>query len=106
MSEWMLVVGMTLLTFLPRYLPFALAGKVAIPAWLEQALGFVPIAVLTIIIVQSALIRDQQLYLSLENHHLMAAMIAFIVAISTRHMFATIIVGLISFVIMEQFLLP
>ena len=104
MTEWMLVVGMVLLTFIPRYIPFALAGKVSIPAWLSQALSFVPIAVLTIIIVQSTLIREQQLSVSLQNYHLMAAIIAFVVAIITRHLFLTIIVGLVSFALMKHFL--
>ena len=104
MTEWMLVLGMAVLTFIPRYLPFALAGKVTIPSWLSQALSFVPIAVLTIIIVQSTLIRDQQLSLTLHNYHLMAAIVAFIVAIITRHLFLTIIVGLLSFALMKQFL--
>lgn len=104
MTEWMLVAGMALLTFIPRYIPFALAGRVTIPAWLSQALSFVPIAVLTIIIVQSALIRDQQLLVSLQNHHLIAAIIAFVVAIISRHLFLTIIVGLVSFALMKQFL--
>ena len=103
MTEWMLVVGMVLLTFIPRYLPFALAGKVSIPAWLSQALNFVPIAVLTIIIVQSTLIRDQQLSVSLQNYHLIAAIIAFVVAVITRHLFLTIVIGLVSFAVIKQF---
>ena len=106
MTEWMLIVGMAFLTFIPRYIPFALAGKVSIPTWLSQALSFVPIAVLTIIIVQSALIRDQQISASLQNHHLMAAITAFFVAIITRHLFLTIIVGLVSFALMQQLLIP
>lgn len=104
MTEWMLIVGMMLLTFVPRYIPFALAGKVNIPDWLSKALGFVPIAVLTIIIVQSALIRDHQVSMSLQNPHLMASIIAFFVAIITRHLFLTIIVGLLSFLLMKSIL--
>jgi len=101
MSEWMLIAGMALLTFIPRYIPFVFAGKVTLPAWLSQALSFVPIAVLTTIIIQSTLIRDGALSLTLQNHHLIAASVALIVALITRHMFLTIILGLISFGLMK-----
>ena len=101
MSEWMLIAGMAVLTFLPRYIPFALAGKVTLPPWLSQALSFVPIAVLTVIIVQSTLIRDGEISFTLQNHHLIAAIIAFFVALISKHMFLTIALGLISFALIE-----
>ena len=101
MSEWVLIAGMAVLTFIPRYIPFALAGKVTLPQWLEEALSYVPIAVLTTIIVQSTLIRDGELLMTLQNHHLIAAIVAFFVALISRHMFLTIAFGLISFALME-----
>ncbi|MEE9327116.1 MAG: AzlD domain-containing protein [Cocleimonas sp.] len=101
MSDWMLILSMALLTFLPRYLPFALAGKVKIPSVVSEALVFVPIAVLTVIVVQSAFIRDGELALNLQNHHMLASIIAFIVAVISRHMFLTIVMGLVSFALLE-----
>ena len=53
MNEWIIIVAMGVLTFTPRYLPFAFAGKVKIPPIIEKALTFVPTAVLTSIITQS-----------------------------------------------------
>ncbi len=97
MTEWMLVAGMTALTFLPRYFPFALAGKVNIPSWLSRSLAYVPVAVLSSIIVQSTVVRDGNLSLDLDNYHLIAATVAFITAVISRHMFLTIAVGLIVF---------
>lgn len=104
MTEWMLIAAMAVLTFVPRYLPYNLAGKITIPALLSQALSYVPIAVLTVIVVQSALIRDGEVFLSLQNHHLLASVIAFFTALITRHMFLTIVLGLVSFVLMEWLL--
>jgi branched-subunit amino acid transport protein len=101
MSDWMLILSMAVLTFLPRYLPFAFAGKVKIPPVVSQALVFVPIAVLTVIVVQSAFIRDGELALNLQNHHMLASLVAFIVAVIFRHMFLTILVGLASFALLE-----
>ena len=97
MTDWMLIAGMALLTFLPRYIPIALAGKVQIPDWLSRSLTYVPIAVLSSIVVQTTLVRDGNLSLGLDNAHLIAAIAAFITAALSRHMFLTIAVGLIVF---------
>jgi len=94
---WWLIVGMTALTFLPRYLPLALAGKVHIPPLLAQALEFVPIAVLTAIIVQVSLVRDGNVMISTENPYLIASVLAFLTALKTRHLMLTIVVGLVTF---------
>jgi len=101
MNEWLLIALMAVVTYLPRYLPFALAGRIRIPARLEQALDFVPIAVLTAIIAQASLYRGGELDLTLGNYHALAALVAFAVALATRHLFATIAAGLIAFALLK-----
>jgi len=101
MNEWLLIALMALVTYVPRYLPFALAGRIQIPAKLEQALDFVPIAVLTAIIAQASLYRGGVLDMSLGNYHALAALVAFVVALLTRHLFATIAAGLVAFAILK-----
>lgn len=101
MNDWLLILSMAILTFLPRYLPFLLAGKIKINPMVSQALGFVPIAVLTVIVIQTAYVRDGVIAVNIENHHMLASVVAFLVAIISRHMFLTIILGLISFAMME-----
>lgn len=101
MNEWLLIGLMALVTFVPRYLPFALAGKVSLPPWLEHALGFVPIAVLTAIIAQAAMIRDGGIAFHLDNYHAIAAVVAFGVSLATRHLFLTILCGLAAFVLLK-----
>lgn len=97
MNEWLLIAGMMVLTFGSRYLPFALAGRLSVPPLMRSALSYVPIAVLTAIIAQASLIRDGTLTLNLDNHHLIATVMAFAVAVLTRHMFVTVVVGLLAF---------
>lgn len=101
MNEWLLIGLMALVTYLPRYLPMGLAGKVALPPLLVRALDFVPIAVLTAIIAQVSLMRGGQLDLSLGNFHALAALAAFIAAVLTRQLFVTIGVGLACFVLLR-----
>ena len=97
MTEWMLITGMAVLTFGTRYLPFGLADRLVIPPLLERALKFVPIAVLTAIIAQASLIRDNQLTLSWENHHAVAALVAFGIALFSKNLLVTVVVGLVVF---------
>jgi branched-subunit amino acid transport protein len=91
----MLIAGMAVLTFIPRYLPMAFAGKAVLPPLIERAFGFVPIAVLSAIIAQTVLIRDGSLTMSFANPHLLAALVACGVAIWKKHLFLTIAVGLL-----------
>ncbi len=104
MNEWMMISAMSVLTFTPRYLPFVIAGKVKIPTMLERALTFVPIAVLSSIITQSSLFSEGEMALNLANHHLIAAMAAFVSALISKRLFLIVIVGLIAFLIAKWLL--
>ncbi len=99
MNEWLLIIGMMVLTFIPRYLPIAMAGKFRIPPLLGRALEFVPIAVLTAIISQTSLVHHGKLDIALSNPHLYALIAAIVTAWLTKHTFKTIMVGLIVYAI-------
>ena len=97
MSYWVLILGMALLTFLPRYIPFALAGKITIPTWLAKSLHYVPTAVLTCIIVKASVVSDEEILIAFENHYLVAAVVAFVTSLITRNLLLTVILGLLCF---------
>jgi branched-subunit amino acid transport protein len=101
MNEWLLIALMATVTFLPRYLPFALAGKLRLPPLLEQALDFVPIAVLTAIFAQATLVQGGEIDFSGGNYHALAALAAFVAAVVTRKLFITISVGLLCFLLLK-----
>ena len=103
MSDWLLIALMALVTYVPRVLPFALAGRLHVPPTLERGLEFVPIAVLTAIITRSALVQDGAVDLSLGNYHALAALCAFAAALLTRHLFITIAAGLACFAVLRIF---
>lgn len=101
MNEWLLIGLMALVTYLPRYLPMGLAGRVRLSPLLVRALDFVPIAVLTAIIAQATFIRGGNYDFSLGNFHAIAAAVAFIVSLTTRHLFLAIGSGLACFVLLK-----
>tara|TARA_R110001599_G_scaffold353459_1_gene592339 strand:+ start:32176 stop:32427 length:252 start_codon:yes stop_codon:yes gene_type:complete len=79
------------------------AGKAHFPALIERGLDFVPIAALTAIIAQASLVRGGMVDISLGNYHAIAALVAFLVALLTRHLFMTIAAGLTCFGLLQWF---
>ncbi|MFT6915540.1 MAG: branched-subunit amino acid transport protein [Motiliproteus sp.] len=106
MNETALILGMFIVTFGVRYLLWGTAGRFHFPAWLSHALGFVPAAVLTAIIVPSVLMPDgQHLDLTLGNAYMLAAICALIIALWRNNLMLTILVGMTVFVLLKWVLL-
>jgi len=105
MNYLLLIAAMVAVTFLPRYLPFYLASKLQLPSSVEQALNYVPIAVLTIIVVQTSLFKDGQLALSLDNPYIGASIAAFVIALLQKRLFVTIATGLVSYAVLRYWFL-
>ena len=99
MKEWLLITGMVILTFIPRLLPMAMANRFHISPLLRQALEFVPIAVLTAIVAQVALVHDGELDIAANNPYIYGAMAAVVVALRSQHLFTTVIAGLLVYLV-------
>lgn len=98
MSATVTIVGMAAITFLIKALIFILGDRVRFPHWLKQALGFVPVTVLTAIIVPMILSpHGQGLELTWRNPQLVASIVAVAVCVATRRQLLTIVAGLTVF---------
>ncbi|MDF2569843.1 MAG: hypothetical protein K0R55_1447 [Sporomusa sp.] len=94
-SEIMLIiVGMAAVTFFTRFGSLALLQKTGLPTWFERWLKHVPIAILTALIVPSLLLPQGQIDFSLNNHYLLAGVLAAIVAYTCRNAILTMGLGL------------
>ena len=92
---WFLIVATGLFNFLARFIMLSRVTRRKLPAWIGEALNFVPIAVLTAIIVPAVLIDPvSQNFSILDNPRLLAALIAVAVALITRQVITTIGAGL------------
>ncbi|MEM9952851.1 MAG: AzlD domain-containing protein [Chloroflexota bacterium] len=96
-NELFLIVGMMLVTFLPRYVPMLIIGRVDLPERLFRALRYVPVAVLTAILVPEAFVRDGQFTLALDNAYLYASIASVIIAWRFNNLLLTIGGGLLFF---------
>lgn len=98
MDYTLMVAGMALVTFLIKATIFILGGRVTFPPLLQQALGFVPVTVLTAIIVPMVLApQGKGLELTWRNPQLVAAIVAVLVCAATRRQLLTIVIALTAF---------
>lgn len=98
MSATLTILGMAVLTFGIKALVFILGDRIAFSPTARQALGFVPVTVLTAIIVPMVLApHGQGLELTWRNPQLVAALLAIVVCAVTRHQLLTILLGLVAF---------
>jgi branched-subunit amino acid transport protein len=102
MNEVALILGMFCVTFGVRYILWGTAGRFHFPAWMSHALGFVPAAVLTAIIVPSVLMPDgQHLDVTFTNPYMLAAICALLIALWRNNLMLTIVVGMAIFMLLK-----
>ena len=92
---WLVMILGGVFTFATRFV--MLSGWVThhLPRWLIDALAFVPIAVLTAILLPAVLIDPEtQQIIVIGNARIVAAVVATIIALLTRNVIATISSGL------------
>lgn len=95
MSGTIIILGMALITVLIKAIIFILGERVTFSPFAKQALGFVPVTVLTAIIVPMVLApHGGGMELSWRNPQLVAALLALAVCAATRHQLLTIVAGL------------
>ncbi len=89
-----LLVGMALVTYVPRMLPVVVLSRFKLPAWLLRWLGFVPVSVISALLARELFV-DGHGALALPPAHpqLLAAVPAFLVALYTRSLMGTVIAG-------------
>ena len=88
------LLGMSLVTYLPRLLPaWFLRGR-ELPPFLVAWLRYVPVAVLAALLVPSLLVQDGAFKLAWNNLYLWAALPAGFTAWKSRSMFLTVLVGM------------
>ena len=93
---WIVMITCGLFTFATRFVMFSDIAPHKLPAWLQDALAFVPVAVLTAIIVPAVIVAPDGGMALAGNARLPAALVAITVALVTRSVLATIATGLVA----------
>jgi branched-subunit amino acid transport protein len=93
-SELLLVASMALVTFAVRYPVLAFVSRAPLPPRVQEALHYIPPAVLAAIIAPAILMPGGKLDLTYTNAYLVAALVAVIVSWATRNLLLTILLGM------------
>jgi branched-subunit amino acid transport protein len=101
---WWVILGIAAGTFLLRVSFVLLFGRLPIPIPLQRVLRFVPAAVLSALIVPALLFRDGAFAFHLRNERLLAGLIAALVALRTKSIGMTIVVGMTALWILQSLL--
>ncbi|HEW91593.1 MAG TPA: AzlD domain-containing protein [Thermotogaceae bacterium] len=95
----LLILLMTLVTYVSRFVPIFLLSKSNMPAWLIKWLKYIPVGVLSALLAPSIFMTDTHLNLSVNNPFLLASIPCFIVAIVRKNILLTILVGIVAYMI-------
>ena len=101
MNIWLVMLLGGLITFLMRFSLIYLFGKFHVPETMRKALHYVPPAVLSAIIFPELFLRDENLFLSLDNQRLLAGLVATLVAWWSKNILLTIIAGMIALFMLQ-----
>lgn len=91
---WIMVGVLALGTWLIRSVPIMLHGRVAHPPWLERLLKHVPVAALTALVVPGSLYTKVAGATHFAPARTLAAVIAMVVALKTKNVLLTLVVGM------------
>ncbi len=98
MNYALMIAGMAAVTIAIRAVIFVLGDRIMFPALVRQALDFVPVTVLTAIVVPMVVApHGQGLELTWRNPQLMAAIVAVAVCALMRHQLLTIATAMLVF---------
>jgi branched-subunit amino acid transport protein len=100
----LLVLGMGIVTYLPRWMPLILLSRRPLPEWLRQWLDFIPVAVLSALILPALVMTGEPRQLAFFQPALLVSIPVFIFAWKTRSLAGTVIIGMALFWIAGKFL--
>ncbi len=95
MENWLIILGMVLVTYSVRLSVIALLGDTRLPDGLNRALRYVPPVALSAIVFPALLAPGGALDISLGNVRLIAGAVAALIAWRTRNAILSIAAGMI-----------
>ena len=93
-SIWILILGMGLVTFFPRFLPMGYLTRWVIPERVKMGLGYIPIAILSAIVFPILLFNDGG-KVEIQPHYLLSAIPVFIFAWKVKSLWASVVLGML-----------
>jgi branched-subunit amino acid transport protein len=104
MNIWLVMLIAGLATFLTRLSFILVLDRIQVPDWFRRGLCYVPVAVLSAIILPELTSPQGSLFLSWRNPQLLAGALAILVAWKTKNVLLTIAVGMAALLLFQAVL--
>lgn len=98
---WTLIVGMGIVAFLTRAIFILPGSHLRLPPTAERVLRYAPAAALMAIVVPDLASSHGVVSISIDNPRLVAGLVAFALAAATRSVLATIVGGMVVFLLLR-----
>lgn len=95
------IIGCSLVTWIPRVVPFVLSKKIDFPKPLLHFLSYIPICILTALLLQSVLEAQTTGFPKVKMLEAAACLPSFLVAIRTKDLMKTVITGIITMAVLR-----
>ncbi|MCY8914949.1 AzlD domain-containing protein [Bacillus atrophaeus] len=98
-----LILGCAIVTVIPRIVPFIFVRSVQLPEVVLKWLSYIPICILTALVAENILIETENA-VALDWTVLLAMLPTLLIALWTKSLSATVIIGVISMAFIRLFL--
>jgi branched-subunit amino acid transport protein len=97
-SEYLiLVVGMGLVTYIPRWFPIFFLSRRQLPQWFSEWLDLIPVAILSALVFPELVTGGNPRHLDFSQPQLWVALPTFLFALKTKSLGGTVVVGMLLF---------
>lgn len=104
LEMFLLIIGCAIVTWIPRVLPFAFMKKVKLPTLMLRWLAYIPICILSALVISNLFVKKNG-YVLINWPIFIAAIPTLIVALWTKSLSLTVIVGVVAMAIIQYFFL-
>jgi branched-subunit amino acid transport protein len=91
------ILGMGLVTYVPRWFPLVLLSRRNLPQWLVDWLDLIPAAILSALLVPELVTNGMPRHMSFWQPELWVALPTFIFALKTKSLGGTVVTGMVLF---------
>lgn len=103
-SKYILVsiIGCCIVTWIPRIVPFLISKHIDFPKKILLFLSYVPICILTALLVQSILEVSEEGFPKVKTMEVFSSVPTLLIAIKTKNLMKTVIVGMITMAVLRM----
>ncbi|GAB2551305.1 AzlD domain-containing protein [Gracilibacillus alcaliphilus] len=103
LSIFLIIAGCAIVTLIPRILPFIMVRSIDLPEVVTKWLSFIPICIFTALIIDSLIVEGGSVP-AIDWRVLLAIMPTLLIALWTKSLSITVIIGIISMASIRFFL--